>query len=368
MIFDVHWMHAASPRRRRPQFFTLVSSAPFPILWARNARASTGGSPTIRRSWAAARTSRGCSGISRAASHRSKQAALPNRLVRRADRSALEHAILFDCISPAPPRRFDLFIDANSIRTNPSPPLLFRVERNLVSRGFERAMAKRFFAIFYQMRRAFYLHRTRARGADGPMRGLRQSLWNNVFTYDIRLYERCLVNRMKTSRLSCSAKRAPERAPRQRHRALAFIPYLPDKGCFAESFTRTFSRSTSRISGDSHRSRALRAQEGRFTAPSPPRGLLSQCSPHGAIFLGRDRRSLDSLGANQAPARARRPALFAGSVATNGAASRGASSRRRTDRSTRCARRARFPKTSTTGLLRRAARSSLRERLGRSRR
>src|SRR5207237_8603648 len=55
----------------------------------------------------------------------------------------------------------------------------------------------RVFRFSFQRRRAFYfIHRSLA-GECESMRKLREALWNNVFTHDMRGYEAGLWNRME---------------------------------------------------------------------------------------------------------------------------------------------------------------------------
>ena len=55
----------------------------------------------------------------------------------------------------------------------------------------------RYFALLYQLHLAFHLI-SRALIGDSPsMKQLRFALWNNVFTYDIGLYDQHLWNRME---------------------------------------------------------------------------------------------------------------------------------------------------------------------------
>ena len=63
----------------------------------------------------------------------------------------------------------------------------------LCSRGFTEEESIRFFAICYQLRRAFYFIHHSLIGQSASMGKLRCDLWNNVFTFDIREYEKLLV-------------------------------------------------------------------------------------------------------------------------------------------------------------------------------
>jgi DNA-binding NtrC family response regulator len=204
------------------------------------------------------------------------------------DRGALEHAILFDVF-----HRFtgelDRTIEHQLASERPAPAPFFRdVESVLVSRGFERAAAVRFFAIFYQMRRAFYFIERTLLGQSASMRRLRQSLWNNVFTYDVRVYEKCLLNRMEDfSTILLGETGTGKGTAAAAIGRSAFIPYVPEKGAFAESFTKTFlAINLSQYPASLIESELFGHKKGAFTgAIAAHEGILSQCSAHGAIFL-----------------------------------------------------------------------------------
>src|SRR5262249_45908655 len=155
--------------------------------------------------------------------------------------SALEHAILFEAFHRFT-GYFDRAIEHQLESERPVQTPFFRdIEHLLVSRGFERGSAVRFYAIFYQMRRAFYFVERTLIGQRASMRRLRQSLWNNVFTYDIRVYEKCLLNRMEDfSTILLGETGTGKGTAAAAIGRSAFIPYSPEKGTFAESFTKNF--------------------------------------------------------------------------------------------------------------------------------
>jgi len=67
----------------------------------------------------------------------------------------------------------------------------------LVGGGLEEERAVRYFAFYFQLRRAFYfIHRGLA-GECPSMQRLREALWNNVFTHDMRGYDAALCGRME---------------------------------------------------------------------------------------------------------------------------------------------------------------------------
>jgi DNA-binding NtrC family response regulator len=157
-----------------------------------------------------------------------------------------------------------------------------------VKRGFTPDDACRFFAILYQLKRAYYFIDKALIGQSPCMRGLRRHLWNNVFTYDIRLYERFLMNRMEdfstmilgdTGTGKGTAAAAIGRS--------GFIPYNPDKNIFTGSFMNSFiSINLSLYPETLIESELFGHKKGAFTgAINQHDGIFSRCRPHGSILL-----------------------------------------------------------------------------------
>jgi len=158
----------------------------------------------------------------------------------------------------------------------------------LVREGFDEERSARYFALYYQLRRGFYfIHRALA-GQSESMRRLREALWNNIFTHDMRGFEAALWNRMEdfstlilgeTGTGKGSAASAIGRA--------AFIPYLPSEQRFAASFTDTFlAINLSQFPETLIESELFGHRKGAFTgAIDHYQGVFERCSPHGALFL-----------------------------------------------------------------------------------
>ena len=70
------------------------------------------------------------------------------------------------------------------------------VLKSLVESGFTPEESLRYFALFFQMRRAFFFIQAIA-GKSRCVAELRKSLWNNIFTDNIELYDTYLWNRME---------------------------------------------------------------------------------------------------------------------------------------------------------------------------
>jgi hypothetical protein len=56
--------------------------------------------------------------------------------------------------------------------------------------------AEHFFAIFFQLRRAFYQIFRHLAGQSKPMARLRAAIWQSIFTHDLRRFRRALFDRM----------------------------------------------------------------------------------------------------------------------------------------------------------------------------
>jgi hypothetical protein len=158
----------------------------------------------------------------------------------------------------------------------------------IVRFGFTPENALHFFAVYFQLRRAYYFILKGIIGRSPCMRSLRESLWNNVVTRDLVLYTTKLWNRMEDySTLllgeTGSGKGISARAIGQS----GYIPFDRKKGCFSESFTRAFtSLNLSQFPELLIESELFGHKKGSFTgAVSDHEGALSRCSRYGAIFL-----------------------------------------------------------------------------------
>jgi len=142
--------------------------------------------------------------------------------------------------------------------------------------------------VFYQLRRAFYFIDRGLIGHSPCMKNLRERLWNNVFTHDIRWYERYLWERMEDfSTLLLGETGTGKGAAAAAIGRSGYIPFNMEKESFVESFTRSFvSINLSQFSPTLLESELFGHRKGAFTgAVDQHDGVLERCSPHGAIFL-----------------------------------------------------------------------------------
>jgi hypothetical protein len=184
---------------------------------------------------------------------------------------------------------FDRLIE-EQIRTGATPcrvAFAGDVLREFSDFGFSRQEALRYFALFFQMRRAFYFISGIA-GRSWCVRNLRSSLWENIFTKDVSLYDQYLWNRME----DFSTMLLGETGTGKGLAAAAigrsgFIPFNEKTNSFSESFTQAFiSINLSQYPEQLIESELFGHTKGAFTgAVEAHNGIFSRCSPCGAIFL-----------------------------------------------------------------------------------
>ncbi|MFA5344050.1 MAG: sigma 54-interacting transcriptional regulator [Kiritimatiellia bacterium] len=205
------------------------------------------------------------------------------------DRKLVETTFLFDAFHKLIDAFDRLILDQIEAGDTPLPAAFAASARSLMTRrGFTAEAFKHYFAVFYQLRRAFYFIDRGLVGHSPCMKTLRKRLWNNVFTHDIRWYEKFLWNRMEDfSTVLLGETGAGKGAAAAAIGRSGYIPFDMGKECFTESFTRSFvAINLSQFAPALLESELFGHRKGAFTgAIDQHEGVLSRCSPHGAIFL-----------------------------------------------------------------------------------
>jgi DNA-binding NtrC family response regulator len=171
---------------------------------------------------------------------------------------------------------------------NMEVPFASKAIRQMTLRGFTLDEAVRYFELFYQIRRAFYFILQGLVGQSDCMRQLRMDLWNNIFTHDIRGYERHLWDRMEDfatlleGPTGCGKGAAAAAIGKS-----CFIPFDASHGTFQSNFMELFvPANLSLYSSGVLESELFGHIAGSFTgAVKDYEGLFGQCRPHGTIFL-----------------------------------------------------------------------------------
>ncbi len=205
------------------------------------------------------------------------------------DRWLLHHGVLFVCYNRYA-GRFDELILEQFRRGSQSVKVTFAADAlGIMTRaGMSGEIAQRYFAFFFQLRRARYFIDSTLTGRSPSIDRLRHDLWNTVFTHDFSLYERFLWESVKT--ISTIFVGEPGVGKATAARAVVCSGYVPfeDKTMtFAEPFIDFFrSVNLAQYSGVRLESELFGHQKGAYSeAVESYQGVLSRCSPYGVIYL-----------------------------------------------------------------------------------
>jgi len=186
--------------------------------------------------------------------------------------------------------KFDQFIleqmeaGDNSLKVPFAPEALSFLRK----KGLNTEESTRYFALSYQLRRAYFFINRRLVGRSPAMTKLRFNPWNNVFTHNIDLYERFLISRMEDfSTLFLGETGTGKGIAAMALGCSGFIPFNEKKRSFLESFTRSFvSINLSQYPDTLIESELFGHKKGAFTgAVKDHIGVFGRCSPYGAILL-----------------------------------------------------------------------------------
>ena len=158
----------------------------------------------------------------------------------------------------------------------------------LKTRGFSESRSLHYLALFFQLRSAYFFIVHSLVGESACMKGLRRKLWNNVFTYDVRLYDQHLWNRMEDfSTLLLGETGTGKGAAAAAIGRSGYIPFDRKRGSFVESFARNFiAINLSQFPESLIESELFGHRKGAFTgAIDHHKGVFERCSTHGALFL-----------------------------------------------------------------------------------
>lgn len=206
-----------------------------------------------------------------------------------ADRELFEYAILF-LIYHQSTENFDKHIQQQVASPDKiiKAPFVKHIINELTAYGFELPKAYNYLALFFQFRRAYYFIDHELVGNALCMKHLRRSLWNNIFTADVRLYNDHLWDKMEdfstlllgeTGTGKGSAATAIGRA--------GLIPFDTKQGQFNENFMQAFIPiNLLEYSDTLIESELFGHRKGAFTgAIDNHKGLFERCSRRGSLLL-----------------------------------------------------------------------------------
>ncbi len=163
-----------------------------------------------------------------------------------------------------------------------------KARQMLMDKGFSVQQFCHYFALSFQLRRAFYFISQTLVGESPCMRNLKKHLWYNVFTCNMLLYDQQLWNRMEdfSTLLLGETGTGKGTAARAIGRS-GFIPFDEKKSSFTQSFTQAFSSlNLSQYPETLLESELFGHTKGAFTgAVDDYKGVFALCSPHGSILL-----------------------------------------------------------------------------------
>jgi hypothetical protein len=155
-------------------------------------------------------------------------------------------------------------------------------------REMTRAELPHLFAIFYQIRRAFFEIFNNIIGVSAPIVALRAAVWQSIFGNDLPRYRRVLYERTNdvTTLVTGPSGTGKELVACAIGRA-HYIPFDVKSKTFAENYTGLFHPlNISALSPTLVESELFGHRRGSFTGAIADRqGWLERCSPHGTVFL-----------------------------------------------------------------------------------
>ena len=182
----------------------------------------------------------------------------------------------------------DRLIEEQLRAANAPAPFAGSLIADLTARGFTETEALHYLASFFQIRRAFYFIVKSLLGKTDSMQRLRLALWNNVFTNDMRAFDRGLWGHMEDfSTLLLGETGTGKGSAAAAIGRSGYIPFDRARGRFTVSFTESFiATNLSQFAETLIESELFGHRKGAFTgAVDDYKGLLERCNRHGALFL-----------------------------------------------------------------------------------
>ncbi len=205
-----------------------------------------------------------------------------------ADVPLMRYVYLFECYNTFIYQFDELIEKENKLGECQQVTFAGDLIKRLKQRGFQPDEISFCISMFYQIRRAFYFIERSLIGQSPCMQKLRMDLWNNIFTFDIRYYEKFLWNRMEDfSTLLLGPTGSGKGAAAAAIGRSGYIPFDDKKKCFSECFKHNFVPiNLSEFPASLIESELFGHKKGAFTgAIEAHDGVFAKCSEHGSIFL-----------------------------------------------------------------------------------
>jgi transcriptional regulator with PAS, ATPase and Fis domain len=148
--------------------------------------------------------------------------------------------------------------------------------------------ANHLFAVFFQVRRAFFHVFDSIVGNSPALESLRARVWESIFTHDMLRYQRSLYGRMgDVTTLISGPSGTGKELVAQAIGLSRFIPYDEKRGRFAADFLAAFHPiNLSALSETLLESELFGHAKGAFTGALQDRkGYFETCGPHGSVLL-----------------------------------------------------------------------------------
>ncbi|MBO93358.1 MAG: hypothetical protein CMI32_00460 [Opitutales bacterium] len=161
----------------------------------------------------------------------------------------------------------------------------FPANENLVPPDYS---ATHLFAVFFQVRRAFFHVFDAIVGTSSALEALRARVWESIFTHDMLRYQRSLYGRMGDVTTLISGPSGTGKELVARAIGLSrFIPFDEKTGRFTADFLAAFHPiNLSALSETLLESELFGHAKGAFTGALQDRkGYFETCGPHGSVFL-----------------------------------------------------------------------------------